>query len=90
LLVVKLVQCQVVFDCSFHVVTHYHEWSFLALFLTCVTLVDVSSHMVTLSHCWSRFVTVALYTLSRFVTSSRFVTRCELSLLAFFFTSVTC
>jgi hypothetical protein len=66
LLFVKFVQCRVVFDCSFHIVTlswavtvsHALSWIVtFVVYLKSVTLFDVSSHIVSCLRSWSRFVT---------------------------------
>jgi hypothetical protein len=88
LLFVKLVQCQLVFGFSFHVVTQSRVVTLFAncdsaFFLTSVTLLDVSfqmfSRLVTLGHELSLFATLLYCLLSWFSVISYLVALFTLS-----------
>jgi hypothetical protein len=74
LLFVKLAQCQVIFGCSFHVLTHFHTLSWmvtLGLFShVCHSCWCFIAHglaflrLVTLGHALPRFATILFYLLS--------------------------
>jgi hypothetical protein len=89
-LFVKLVRCQVVVDCSFHVVTRYHESSLLpfSLKLSFLLMFHHTSLILTFGHALTRFATIRYCLLSWFSARSylrfsrchslsRFVTLCH-------------